>query len=193
MVHGVSARRHYKLGSIPGLSLFFPSVYIERQTQMTRKVINRGSFVLNLNDANDSTYQTWVDVRLWSDGLVERKCNDVRKTASGGGQRWVAMGYVHRDATGTVMVWEHEKQTRIFAQVVRHMGRKCNHGGFGAAWSNATWVAPKFNKATKRWLYAAPSIANGKPQRNRNRNRMRERANAVDIHDMAARIHAKRK
>lgn len=127
-------------------------------------VISEATFVLNLDAASLNTYQTWVTVRLMSDGSLQRKSNE-----GGNGQTWEVFGYVsngeHLLFTTTAT---EEQQAKILAHCCYKAKRKCNVRSYGAAWKNATWVRPTVNPATGRKLTAAPSIRDGKPPRDKN-------------------------
>lgn len=151
------------------------------------RILREGTFVLNLDKASADTYQTWVTVRIWSNGLLERKCNETLRPGTGGGQKWVAIGTVEgRDID---LVNASETNARIFATLVKRSGRNCD-GSHGAAWCKAVAVKPRRNTQTGRKLTAAPSIREGKPPRDKNVKA--RRWNAIDINDMAAKIAARK-
>ena len=131
------------------------------------------SVCLNPRDANSRTYQTWVTIRF--EGCkVEWRTN---KVETAGGQRWSLLGYL-RGASELALftTTDNEKgASRVVATVVRRLGLATNVGGFGAAWSNATVERCYRSRHTGRMLRAAPSVRDGRPQRDRNRDEMREK------------------
>lgn len=144
--------------------------------------IVEATFVLSLRNASDSTYQTWVSVRLLECGTIERKSN-----AGGNGQTWEVFGYVSAGDTQLFTTNAKEaEQARILAHFCAIAARKCNVKGYGAAWSNAEWVPPVVNARTKRKLTAAPSIREGSPPRDKNVKA--RRWHGVNVADMHARI-----
>lgn len=125
------------------------------------------TFVLNPSQASTRTYQTWVTIRLTTDGSLLRKCN---------GHSWSVMGYVSEGETKLFATYEMEKaQARMVAHLCYKAERKCNVPGMGVAWRNATWIRPAVNPATGRKLTAAPSIRDEQPDRDKNVDEMRLR------------------
>jgi hypothetical protein len=141
------------------------------------KVIAEGTFVLNLETASSSTYQTWVTVRLMADRTLQRKSN-----AKGNGQTWTVFGYVTDTEVKLFSTHANEtQQAKILAHCCYLSAERCNVKGYGAAWSKATWVKPTVSTQTGRKLTSAPSIRLGRVERDKNVNTMRRKVETIDM------------
>ena len=134
------------------------------------------TFVLNLEDASTNTYQTWVTVRI-RNGVLERK-----SSAQGNGQTWELFGYGNPSEYKLFTTNANETAAaRIVAHVVKTVGLRCNVGGYGVAWSNATVVESVKSTQTGRKLTSAPSIRLGRVERDKNVNCMRRKVETIDM------------
>ena len=140
------------------------------------RIVDEKTFTLNPLDCNPNSYQTWVTVRLKSDGLMERKSND-----AGNGVVWVPFGFAgfgetdgRTDERVTVSLFYPESEAaRLFATVAKLDGYDVNAAGFGSFWRDAKALDPVTNRRTGRKLTAAPSILAGRPPRDKNVKRKR--------------------